>query len=381
MLAPLDPAPTGLITALLGRSGVTTSAITEQIGPSPRQMRELNEGRGLFSPYKINRVAALTGVPEHRIRAALEGLPELIRALRLKRGRRATHARLGPVTIIELESEVTIETPDGRLITGVHPASFAGPDLLDRFGLTPEPLGGATGPEEVIATTPTGPDPHPASPSEPAIEPEPDTRTETALQEETSSISERKETNLMPSEPALEPDISPVPSTPDAAAEDPRDRLRALIDRSGRSQAALSRAIGKDPSFLNAILTRGRRLPEDLFDRLAPLCEPDGGAAGPGIPADPPAEPAPLSPVEAIGVAPEPAADEADPRPTGSDPEQAGRQADRLIVLRPTPPGPEAPMMEVLLDGGCRVRVPEGFNMEAAARLIRSLSVGFRAGA
>ena len=106
MLAPLEPAPTGLITALLGRSGVTASAITERIGPSPRQMRELNEGRGLFSPYKLNRVAALTGVPERRIRAALEGLPELIRALRLKRGHRATHARLGPVRIVELEGEV-----------------------------------------------------------------------------------------------------------------------------------------------------------------------------------------------------------------------------------------------------------------------------------
>lgn len=376
MLAPLDPAPTGLITALLGRSGVTASAITERIGPSPRQMRELNEGRGLFSPYKLNRVAALTGVPERRIRAALEGLPELIRALRLKRGHRATHARLGPVRIVELEGEVTIETPDGRLITGVHPASFAGPDLLDRFGLAPEPVEGgpveATGAEQA---------PLPAGPSEPAAEPEPDVQAGTEPQNETSRISDDKETNLMRPEPAPEPDVSPAPSTPEAAADDPRDRLRALIDRSGRSQAALSRAIGKDPSFLNAILTRGRRLPEDLFDRLAPLCEPDGGAAGPGIPADPPAEPAPLSPVEAIGVAPEPAADEADPRPTGSDPEQAGRQADRLIVLRPTPPGPEAPMMEVLLDGGCRVRVPEGFNMEAAARLIRSLSVGFRAGA
>lgn len=376
MLAPLDPAPAGLITALLGRSGVTASAITERIGPSPRQMRELNEGRGLFSPYKLNRVAALTGVPERRIRAALEGLPELIRALRLKRGHRATHARLGPVRIVELEGEVTIETPDGRLITGVHPASFAGPDLLDRFGLAPEPVEGgpveATGAEQA---------PLPAGPSEPAAEPEPDVQAGTEPQNETSRISDDKETNLMPPEPAPEPDVSPAPSTPEAAADDPRDRLRALIDRSGRSQAALSRALGKDPSFLNAILTRGRRLPEDLFDRLAPLCEPDGGAAGTGIPADPPAEPAPLSPVEAIEVAPEPAADEAEPGPAGSDPEQTGRRAERLIVLQPTPPGPEAPMMEVLLDGGCRVRVPEGFDMEAAARLIRSLTAGFRAGA
>lgn len=376
MLAREDPVPTGLITALLARSRVKALSVTEAIGPSPRQMRELTEGRGLFSPYKLNRVAALTGVPERRIRAALEGLPELIRALKLREGREATHARLGPVRIVEADGEVTIETPDGRLIAGVHPASFAGPDLLDRFGLTPEPVG--DGPVEGTGAAPT---PQPAGPSEPAAEPEPEANAGTEPQSEMSIISDDKETNLMSPEPAPEPDISPAPSKTDAATDEPRERLRALIDRSGRSQAALSRALGKDPSFLNAILTRGRRLPEDLFDRLAPLCEPDGGGAGPGIPADPPAEPAPLSPVEAIKVAPEPAADEAEPGPAGSDPEQAGRRADRLIVLQPTPPGPEAPMMEVLLDGGCRVRVPEGFDMEAAARLIRSLTAGFRAGA
>lgn len=373
MLAPLDPAPTGLITALLGRSGVTASAITERIGPSPRQMRELNEGRGLFSPYKLNRVAALTGVPERRIRAALEGLPELIRALRLKRGHRATHARLGPVRIVELEGEVTIETPDGRLITGVHPASFAGPDLLDRFGLAPEPVEGgpveATGAEQA---------PLPAGPSEPAAEPEPDVQAGTEPQNETSRISDDKETNLMRPEPAPEPDVSPAPSTPEAAADDPRDRLRALIDRSGRSQAALSRALGKDPSFLNAILTRGRRLPEDLFDRLAPLCEPDGVAVGPVITADPPAEPAPLSAAERGGIGPD-----ADREGTGPLADQAGHESVAaeagIILLDPAPPAEESSMMEVIIEGGYRVRVPERFDMEAAARLIRSLSAGARA--
>jgi hypothetical protein len=372
MLAREDPVPTGLITALLARSRVKALSVTEAIGPSPRQMRELTEGRGLFSPYKLNRVAGLTGVPERRIRAALEGLPELIRALRLRKGREATHARLGPVRIIETDGEVTIETPDGRLITGVHPASFAGPDLLDRFGLAPEPVEGgpveATGAEQA---------PLPAGPSEPAAEPEPDVQAGTEPQNETSRISDDKETNLMRPEPAPEPDVSPAPSTPEAAADDPRDRLRALIDRSGRSQAALSRALGKDPSFLNAILTRGRRLPEDLFDRLAPLCEPDGGAVGPGITADPPAEPAPLT-AERGRFGPD-----SDQGGTGPVADQAGPEAGAaeagIILLDPAPPAEESCMMEVLIEGGYRVRVPERFDMEAAARLIRSLSAGARA--
>ena len=36
MLAPPDPVPTGLITALLGRARALPSAITSAIGPSPR---------------------------------------------------------------------------------------------------------------------------------------------------------------------------------------------------------------------------------------------------------------------------------------------------------------------------------------------------------
>lgn len=354
MLAREDPVPTGLITALLARSRVKGLSVTEAIGPSPRQMRELTEGRGLFSPYKLNRVAALTGVPERRIRAALGGLPELIRALKLRKGREATHARLGPVRIVEADGEVTIETPDGRLIAGVHPASFAGPDLLDRFGLSPE------SPEEAAAAAVTAPGGGPtgltgASPpssalAEPAREPEPDPVTPTRSAPDSTMIKKLKETILMRPEPAPEPDLSPVTAEPET---EPRDRLRALIARSGRSQSDLSRAIGKDPSFLSAILTWGRRMPEDLFDRLAPLCDVTGKTRAPAE-GDGPAEAA-----QAVD------APEEGPGAPGRSPEGviSGLTwpfGDQTLVLRPTPPGPDAPMMEVLLDGGRRVRSRRG---------------------
>lgn len=382
MLAPLDPVPTGLITAILGRARVLSSAITERIGPSPRQMRELTEGRGLFSPYKLNRVSELTRVPEHAIRGALDRINEMIDAIGLTEGALAEHPRLGLCEVVEAGPLLTIRTPKGGLVEGVHPASFAGPDLLDRFGLTPEPTGGETGAGGAIEATATGQPPHAERPSEPAMKPEPDPPAETAPQNGTSSISDDKETSLMFPEPAPEPDVSPAPSTPDAVADEPRDRLRALIDRSGLSQAALSRALGKDPSFLNAILTRGRRIPEDLFDRLTPLCGPDAGEVGPELSAGAHTAAPPLSAVEGADLSPDPAArsgtapaaEEADTGPAGPGP--TGRGADRLILLPPDPPGPDAPVLEVLLDGGCRVRVPEGFDMEAAARLIRSLAAG-----
>ena len=370
MLVREEPVPTGLITALLARSRVRSLSVTEVIGPSPRQMRELTEGRGLFSPYKLNRVAALTGVPERRIRAALEGLPELIRALKLRKGREATHARLGPVRIVEADGEVTIETPDGRLIAGVHPASFAGPDLLDRFGLSPEPpVGVAAVPTSGGAPTGlTGEPPRPADLVEPAKAPEPDPVTPPRAELEYAMIPELKETILMKPDAAPEPDLSPVTA---GLETDRRDRLRALIARSGRSQADLSREIGKDPSFLSAILTRGRRMPEDLFDRLAPLCHATGGSPARQVSAPPSAEaPVPQGPEEG--------AEATGPFSKMPDAGLTWPVGDQVLVLRPTPPGPDAPMIEVLLGGGCRVRVPEGFDMEAAARLIRSLSVWLR---
>jgi hypothetical protein len=47
-------------------------------------------------------------------------------------------------------------------------------------------------------------------------------------------------------------------------------------------------------------------------------------------------------------------------------------------VLETPPAEPDPAVIEVIIDGVCRVRVPIGFDMEAAARLIRSVSAPFR---
>jgi len=124
MLEQLDPVPTGLITALLARSQVRGSAVTERIGPSPRQMRELTEGRGQFSPYKLNKVEELTGVPENRIRAAQGLIMEITNHVHLQSGELRAHPRLGEVTILETGLEVTVRTREGHVVEGIHPVSF-----------------------------------------------------------------------------------------------------------------------------------------------------------------------------------------------------------------------------------------------------------------
>lgn len=363
MLATPDPAPTGLITALLGRARTPASEITASIGPSPRQMRELTEGRGLFSPLKLRRVAELTRVPEAAILDALERVPEMIDAVGARVGAVLDHPRLGPCEVVSGETSLTVRTGTGALIEGVHPVSFAGPDLLDRFGLTPEtdPSDGAVPPRE-----------------EPATEPEPVASQDGSAPEEDRTNSVVKETLTAPDEPDAEPATeSPEESVSQGdagAAEDPRSLVRDLVEGSGRSLSSLSRALGKDPSFLHGILKRGRGVPEDLVDRLTRVLAETGGADRPPAPrATEEAEPTDPAPENGVGeeVSGEAARAEAD------TPE--ARAEDRVILLRPTPPGPEAEMMEVVIEGVCRVRVPAGYDMEAAARLIRSVSAGLPA--
>lgn len=377
MLATLDPAPTGMITALLGRARISASDITAAIGPSPRQMRELTEGRGLFSPYKLKRVADLTRVPEEAIREALCRVPEMIEAAGISEGDRVDHPRLGPCEVVKGGKHLTIRTGKGDLIEGVHPLSLVGPDLLDRFGLRPEPEEAKEAGHEVDTE---------------AAKDTPEKRSDEGENLMKPGV---EETLIATEEPAKKPDfrtgqetntpIAPDPEARPASKDtDPREVVRDLVDRSGKSQAALSRALGKDPSFLNAILKRGRRVPEGLIDRLTLLCEPDP-VAEPEAPepertAPPETSDSPLSETE---VSHDPLPDPVDtlhdrtvqggPAVPDED-EEAKPDEARLIVLQPTPPGPSAEMMEVVIDGVCRVRVSAGFDMEAAARLIRAVS-------
>lgn len=383
MLATPDPAPTGLITALLGRARVSASAITAAIGPSPRQMRELTEGRGLFSPYKLKRVAELTRVPEEAIREAVNRASELIEAVGVSEGDRVEHPRLGPCEVVSGGKHLTLRTEKGELIEAVHPISLASPELLDRFGLTPAP--------EEAENAPSDPA---AEPATTAPHPNPETG-------ETLMKSVVEETLAAREEPAKDADVraDPAPDTGDASeagsdpapAEhdlDPREVVRELVSRSGRSQAALSRALGKDPAYLNAILKRGRRVPEDLIYRLTPLClgeeaqatAPEPGPKEVAAPVTPPLETAQASPEASAELvtakdAPEPRTAATEPQTTSPDPNASDR-ADLFRLLgaeRGADPSPSE-TMEVVIDGVCRVRVPAGFDMEAAARLIRAVS-------
>lgn len=404
MLDMPEPAPTGLITALLGRARPAPSAITAAIGPSPRQMRELTEGRGLFSPYKIGRVAELTRIPEPAIRDALARLPELVRLLDLKEGGVAHHPRLGACEVIVAGPELTIRTGSGEVIDGIHPVSFAGADLLDRFGLTPTPPEGEMGQHPVPQAARPRVDPEAIQKA--VRKPE---QIAARVQTEKPNITVKtdpKETILMSAEPDPEPaiiadapaaPILAVPPVTDPAETDPRDILRGLIARSGMSQAALSRALGKDPSFLNAILTRGRRMPEDIPGRILSLIPPPSDLPAPGPVASP--EPTPDPGTDATPLCASPASEVTDPvGPLREDLTEVSRISEgvgptlpepkegRTIVLECAPteeetddPQPDqAEAIEVIIEGVCRLRVPRGFDMEAAARLIRSVSAPFR---
>jgi hypothetical protein len=410
MLDTPDPAPTGLITALLGRARPAPSAITAAIGPSPRQMRELAEGRGLFSPYKLGRVAALTRVPEPAIRDALARLPELVRLLDLREGSIVQHPRLGDCEVIMQGPEVTVRTGSGAVIEGIHPASFAGPELLDRFGLTP------TAPDEETEDRPAVKiERAPATVQAPRqAARKPDTIPDPAVGKipDSSDKTEDKETNLMSAEPDILTDAPTTsrlkgPAEPAIGGTDSRDVLRDLISRSGMSQAALSRALGKDPSFLNAILNRGRRMPDDVPDRILALisagtpCGPDPVSQDPVLEPRPNSDPGPLPSCDpGSDAAPAYASQESeatDFAPPQTDDPNGGAGApgqpaptssetapDRTIVLEcssssPEPDHPE--VIEVIIEGVCRLRVPHGFDMEAAARLIRSVSAPFRSAA
>jgi len=377
MLTPAEPAPTGLISALLGRAHVLPSAITATIGPSPRQMRELTEGRGLFSPFKLGRVAELTGVPEIKIREAMDRIPEMIEALDLPVGSFAEHPRLGRCEVLKAGRHLTIRTGKGSEIDGVHPVSFAGPDLLDLFGLRPEPdpSGAMIRPlgeleiEPAIKADTKASDPGPES-------------------EENVPISVVKENLTAPAEPDADPATETEASsrTDATPSEDPRDRVRDLVSRSGRSHASLSRALGKDPSFLHGIIKRGRGVPEDLLYQLTRILTDDENAERTtALDLGPPARAAPDVPVQERSEAPHVAEpedlvdDTAEQAVAGEPAPENPPQEDRIFVLQPTPPGPDAQMVEVVIDGVCRLRVPSGFNMDAAARLIRSISSGMPA--
>jgi len=407
MLDTLEPAPTGLITALLGRVRPAASEITEAIGPSPRQMRELIEGRGLFSPYKIGRVAALTRIPETAIRDALARVQELVDQLDLREGGDAEHPRLGRCEVISSGPEITVRTESGNVIEGIHPVSFAGPDLLDRFGLTPTPLEGETARTTSALTAASSGKalPRTGKPAtQPAIQPEPVRGEDHAATIITPDPEVQKETPIMSGEPDSEPAIPVEVSTAaivsvllvcEPERTDPRDALRDLVAASGVSQAALSRALGRDTSFLSGILTRGRRMPEELPDQIRALTR-SAGADTPELGAPDIAqlapdvidmgEPAPLQAEQEIPVEICMAAicDEEPVRISARHEvrEEATQEVTgRLIVLEQPPSGADtqgADAMEVIIEGVCRVRVPRGFDMEAAARLIRLVSAPFR---
>jgi hypothetical protein len=389
MLEHPEPVPTGLITALLARSQVRGVAVSERIGPSPRQMRELTEGRGLFSPFKLNRVSELTGVPEERIRAAQGLITEIGRAVRLRTGERRTHPRLGEVTILSTGPEISVRLRDGRVLEGVQAVSFAGPEVLDLFGLTP---GGVAPPEEPQAALPADAHPHEAD-SEPDM-----IRMNTEneiLQKDHETMT--CETKLMSSDPEPEPAVLPDPERGTIGSpSDPTRTLprvsRGLVERlvagSGLSRNALSRALGRDPAFLSGVLTRGRRMPPELLEPLARACGADPveilAEAGldmnqPGVETQTQALKAPESvpdeaPVAALTrVA---AGEEAVVETETTGAEEGSDLIEGIGGAAATPPGQKRTraVLEVIIDGVLRIRIPSGFDMEAAARLIRSLT-------
>lgn len=288
----------------------------------------------------------------------------MIDALGLRVGTVVDHPRLGPCEVLSGEEHLTVRTEKGDLIEGVHPVSFAGPALLDRFGLTPET-------DSSVEEAPP--------PDEPATEPEPDPAENGVDAEENvrkpvvkESLTAQKEPDAEPATGTAEGGTSRNDTDPD---EDPRALVRDLVERSGRSQASLSRALGKDPSFLNGILKRGRGVPEDLVDRLTRLL--NGTESAERTPAPETEAPHVAEPEDLSGETVEDTSQE-EPAPAGAGVPET-RERDRVILLRPSSPVPEAEMLEVVIDGVCRVRVPAGYDMEAAARLIRSVSAGIPA--
>lgn len=343
--------------------------------------------------------------------------------------------------MLEAAGDLKVRTENGRIIEGVHPLSFAGQDLLDRYGLTPGPA--EAGEEDALNGPPSAARKPVRTPvripvripvgaraeepaEKPATEPRSDGTFNGAMAREVPTFTQRNEVEIMSAEPVMEPAISarnggdPVSvSVATVTAEaadvvigpggartgedgqvsgDPREALRDLIALSGRSQAAMSRDLGKDPSFLNAILTRGRRMPPDLPDLIRALIAATASSATPGDVPNPVSETA--IPEQAGAIPPEALAEVTGPAeitvqagidaPTSLDvsvpissglfdaPLAGGGERSDLIVLETPPAEPDPAVIEVIIDGVCRVRVPIGFDMEAAARLIRSVSAPFR---
>lgn len=390
MLEHPEPVPTGLITALLARSQVRGVAVSERIGPSPRQMRELTEGRGLFSPFKINRVAELTGVPEERIRAAQGLISEIGKAVRLRTGQRRTHPRLGEVTILSTGPEVSVRIADGRVVEGVQAVSFAGPEVLDLFGLTPEGIAPLA--EPAIST---GADLIPdvtAREAEPIVIP---IETDVMENQDTTMTCEAKLISVDPEPEAAvlpDPEMGIGEATSGPARTLPRvsrELVERLVAGSGLSRNALSRALGRDPAFLSAVLTRGRRMPPELLEPLARACgvDPAPVLAEAGIDAS-------QTDVEARRQAPPAHEGVQDEASTVAFTEVGS--GDAPVVVTETDTGREEgseliqgigeteaafpgqkrtrAVLEVIIDGVLRIRIPSGFDMEAAARLIRSLT-------
>lgn len=389
MLDHPEPVPTGLITALLARSQVRGVAVSERIGPSPRQMRELMEGRGLFSPFKLRRVAELTGVPEERIRAAQGLITDIAREVNLRPDEVRAHPRLGEVRILKVGAEITVATPDGRIIEGVQPVSFAGPEVLDRFGLTPEGL---------------------TMPAEPSYEEDRPLRSETDIKADITprqvndeiikkdDITMSCETKLMrddpESEPVIKADATAVSEIARSETERtlprvPRELVERLVSGSGLSRSALSRALGRDPAFLSGVLSRGRRMPPELLGPLARACGADPVLilAEAGIRTDQPPSDLPTGSPEGaeellktssavvISDAGPETVQVSDPE-IGTGTDDGPEPLEILDEISPPVKGAARgrAVLEVIIDGALRVRVPSGFDMEAAARLIRSLT-------
>jgi hypothetical protein len=389
MLDHPEPVPTGLITALLARSQVRGVAVSERIGPSPRQMRELMEGRGLFSPFKLRRVAELTGVPEERIRAAQGLIADIAREVNLRPDEVRAHPRLGEVRILAVGAEITVEAPDGRIIEGVQPVSFAGPEVLDRFGLTPEDLA------------------MPAESSHEEDRPlhsEADIKADIAPRQVDDEVIKKDdmtmscETKLMRDDPASEPVIkadatviseTARPETARTLPRVPRELVEGLVSGSGLSRSTLSRALGRDPAFLSGVLSRGRRMPPELLEPLARACgaDPVLVLAEAGIRTEPPSSDlstgTPEGPEEILEApcavvipdAGEETVQISDPViGTGTDDGSEPLEMEEEISPPVKGAARSRAALEVIIDGALRVRVPSGFDMEAAARLIRSLT-------
>lgn len=410
MLDHPEPVPTGLITALLARSNVKTGDMGERIGPSPRQMRELMEGRGLFSPYKLHRVAELTGVPEERIRAVQGLISDLSSSVPLPVGTEVKHPHLGPVEIVTAGREVTIRTRAGRVIEGVHPVSFASAEILDQFGLAPDvgktavgqltpplvtkddkakPLRAASPEPAITLTTPLSDETSEDTthimkttlpPKETPI-PEADTQP-ASVDDEKNEESENIPASTSPTPVAIADMLTPLSEevAPDEASK--RELINRLIERSGQSRAAISRAIGKDPSFLSGILTRGRRMPSELLPPLARACGVDPlDAESEGlIVATENGEVADSTLPDMSG--PDIIAQGADLMVEARQASDADEAVDPEMGILPTVDAPSvvhggqsagSATIEVIIEGVCRVYIPDGFDMDAAARLIRSV--------